>query len=208
LALVTPRPLVLASTSKYRGELLGRLGVPFEQAKPDFDERAHDERWGSMPAADFALALAEGKARSLAAAHPGSLILAADQIAVLPDEGRVGVMLTKPGTQARAVEHLMRLAGRTHLLITGVVLYDAGRDEQSAVVDEQRMTMRAFGREEAEAYVREYKPVDCAGSYRIEDAGIALFERVEGLDYTGIIGLPLMATGRLLRAEGLLPADV
>ncbi len=203
-------PLVLASTSKYRGELLSRLGAPFEQAKPDFDERAHDERWGTMPPAEFALTLAEGKARSLAARFPRGFILAADQIAVLPDDshGGMGSMLVKPGTPARAVDNLMLLAGRTHALITGVVLLDVARDELHRTVDEHRLTMRRFGRAEAEAYVDAYAPVDCAGSYRIEDAGIALFEKVEGDDFTGIIGLPLMATGRLLRSVGLLPADV
>lgn len=207
---MSARPLVLASTSRYRGELLSRLGVSFEQAKPDFDERAHDARWGTMAPAEFALNLAEGKARSLAQRFPRGYVLAADQIAVLPGDGNggVGTMLVKPGSKARAVDNLMRLAGRTHTLITGVVLLDVERDALHRAVDEHRLTMRAFGRAEAEAYVEAFEPVDCAGSYRIEDAGIALFEKVEGRDYTGIIGLPLMETGRLLREVALLPADV
>lgn len=194
--------LVLASTSAARRDLLERLELPFEVAAPDFDEAEHHDRFDELPDAAFALMLARGKARSLAARFGDRYILAADQIAVLPGPPRR--RLDKPGREEVAIEHLMALSGRTHHLTTGVVLLPPGGGEPLEAVDEQRLTLRAFDRAEAEAYVRRHRPLECAGSYRIEDAGIKLFERIEGTDTTGIIGLPLLAVSRLLRAAGLL----
>jgi septum formation protein len=99
----------------------------------------------------------------------------------------------------------MRLSGATFRLVTGVVLLDAATGEAATAVDIQTLTMRAYGEREAADYVRRYQPLDCAGSFRIEDAGIKLFTRIDGADYTGIIGLPLLAVARLLRGVGLLP---
>lgn len=196
-----PEPeLVLASTSRWRAELLARLELPFTTAAPRFDERAEDHRFAELGPQAFALHLARAKAASLAA-DSSAWILAADQLAVL-DEAAGPELLHKPGTAARAVEQLMRLRGRTHRLVTAVVL-TRGPLEHHAI-DEQRLTMRAFSRAEAEAYVTRHQPLGSVGSYHIEDAGIRLFERIEG-DYTGIIGLPLLAVCRLLRAAGLLP---
>jgi len=196
--------LLLASTSRYRKALLERLDVPFESAAPEFDERSLDGEFGRMSHDAFATALALGKAKSLRPHWPDHFILAADQIAVLP--GDPPQLLHKAGTQARAVAQLMEMGGRTHMLVTAVVLMRPGDDAVTSTVDHQRMVMRAFAQEEAERYVRHYQPLDCAGAYRIEDAGIRLFERIDGHDYTGIIGLPLLAVCRLLRGVGLLPA--
>lgn len=194
--------LVLASISAARRALLERLEVPFVVDAPAFDEAACSERFETMSDAAFALMLARGKAESLATRHPGCWILAADQVAVLPGPPRR--LLDKPGREDVAVEHLMALSGRTHHLTTGVVLLHPERGEEHEAVDEQRLTLRAYDRAEAEAYVRRHRPLECAGSYRIEDAGIKLFERIEGQDYTGIMGLPLIAVARLLRAVGVL----
>ena len=200
------RQVVLASTSRYRAGLLGHLEVPFEQAAPDFDERALDHRFEELGAQAFALLLARGKAQSLRASYPEALILAADQVAVIPAaDDQPDQQLHKPGTPERAVESLMRLRGRTHLLVNGIVLFDAREERIYEAGDVQRMTMRQFSRDEAQAYVDRHAPLDSAGSYRIEDAGIKLFERVESSDYTGIIGLPLLATAGLFRQAGLLP---
>jgi septum formation protein len=196
-----PRSLVLASTSRYRQELMSRLGVPFVAAAPDYDERAEDHRWADLGPEDFALHLAGGKAASLRDAVPGALVLGADQVAVLPPRD----LLHKPGTVEAASEQLMRMSGRVLHLVTGVVLLDTDSGEQRRAVDRQALTLRAYGRAEAEAYVQRYRPLDCAGSFRIEDAGITLFERIDGADFTGIIGLPLLAVCRLLREVGLLP---
>ena len=195
------RPLVLASTSRYRHELLQRLDLPFLAAAPDFDERAEDHRFAALGPEGFALLLARGKAASLRTAHPQGWILGADQVAVLPPAR----LLHKPGTAERAVEQLMQLSGQVLHLVTGVVLLDAATGAEHQAVDRQALTLRSFARAEAEAYVTRHQPLDCAGSFRIEDAGITLFERIDGADFTGIIGLPLLAVCRLLREVGLLP---
>ncbi len=193
---------MLASTSAARRELLARLELPFEVAAPAFDETAQAHRFEAMSDADYALMLAQGKALSLADQAGDRYILAADQIAVLPGPPRR--RLDKPASEEVAVEHLMALAGHTHHLTTGVVLLHPGRGLRLQAVDEQRLTLRDVPRAEVETYVRRHRPLECAGSYRIEDAGIKLFERIEGQDYTGIMGLPLIAVGRLLREAGLL----
>ena len=202
LKLAMPPELVLASTSAARRALLERLEVPFVVDAPEFDEAAHGDRFEGMTDAEFALLLARGKAQSLAARHPERWILAADQVAVLPGPPRR--RLDKPGREDVAIEHLVALSGRTHHLTTGVVLLHPGHGEQHEAVDEQRLTLRAYDRAEAEAYVRRHRPLECAGSYRIEDAGIKLFQRIEGQDYTGIMGLPLIAVAGLLRRVGVL----
>lgn len=191
--------LVLASTSPYRAELLGRLEVEFDVAAHRYDERAADALFETMAPEDFAARLARGKAESLTQSEPDAWILAADQIAVVD-----GALLTKPGTVEAAVDQLMRLSGRTHQLITGVCLLEASTGRSFEALDRQELTMRQFERDEAHAYVARHLPLDCAGSYRIEDAGIKLFERVVGGDYTGIIGLPLLAVADLLRRAHLL----
>lgn len=200
-----PDPLILASTSRWRIELLARLDVPFVSVAPDFDERAEDHRLPELGPHAFALELARGKARSVAAdsGRADAWVLAADQLAVL-DEPEGPVLLHKPGTLERAVEQLMQLRGRTHRLISGVVL--ARGEIEHHEIDEQHLTMRSFERAEAEAYVARHRPVASAGSYHIEDAGIRLFERIDsrGGDHTGIMGLPLLAVCRLLRAASLL----
>jgi septum formation protein len=197
------RPLVLASTSRYRRELMARLEVPFVAAAPEFDERAEDRRFAELGPADFAVHLARGKAASLRRDHSDAWILGADQVAVLP--GPPDELLHKPGSEEQAVDQLMRLSGRTFELVTGVVLLDAATGAVRSAVDHQRLVMRPFGRPEAEAYVTRHRPLDCAGSFRIEDPGIKLFARIDSADFTGIIGLPLLAVAALLRDVGLLP---
>ena len=193
--------LVLASTSRWRAQLLARLELPFTSAAPRFDERAEDHRFAELGPQAFALHLARGKALSLVdEVGAGAWILAADQLAVLDEPGGPE-LLHKPGTEARAVEQLMRLRGREHRLVTAVVL-TRGAVEHHAI-DEQRLTMRSFPRAEAAAYVARHQPLDSVGAYHVEDAGIRLFERIEG-DYTGIIGLPLLAVCRLLRLAEML----
>ena len=195
--------LVLASGSRWRAELLARLDLEFDCQPADFDERAHDHRFAELGPEGLALLLAEGKAEAVAHVRPGDWILAADQIAVL-DEPSGPVLLHKPGTEARAIAQLQRLRGRGHRLLTAVVLRGPG-GFMAHDFDTQALTMREFSDAEAEAYVRRYRPVDSVGSYHVEDAGIKLFERIDG-DHTGIMGLPLLAVCRLLRRAGLLEA--
>jgi len=196
--------LLLASTSSYRRVLLERLGLPFDVAAPIFDEAAHEDAFDGSSDEAFALRLAEGKARSLAASHADHLILAADQIATV--SAPVRTLLHKPGTVERAVSQLMLLAGRTHVLTTGVVLMHPRTERLETAVDRQRLTMRSYTESEARAYVEAARPLDCVGAYRVEDAGVTLFESIDADDVTGVIGLPLLHVCRLLRRFGVLPS--
>ena len=195
--------LILASGSRWRAQLLARLELPFEAVAPDYDERAQDHLFEELGPREFALHLARGKAATLASERPHAWILAADQIAVLDEPGGP-ILLHKPGSEERAEAQLMRLRGRRHRLITAVVLRGPAPEAAEAhEIDEHRMTMRAFSRAEAADYVARHRPLGSVGAYHIEDAGIRLFERIEGEDDTAIIGLPLLAVCRLLRGADL-----
>ncbi|MFN8051201.1 MAG: nucleoside triphosphate pyrophosphatase [Acidimicrobiales bacterium] len=194
------RPLVLASASRYRAELLTGAGLVFTVARPTFDERALDHRFDEVGAAGLALELASGKARSVAAAHPDALVIGGDQLAVLTVDG-VDRLLHQPGDAARAVEQLMEMSGTTHRLVNGLVVLDTSTGREHAEVDEHRITMRDFTRAEAEAYVEAFEPFDCAGGYRLEDDA-DLVASVDGEHPSGVIGLNLPSLRRLLGAAG------
>jgi len=192
------KPLVLASTSPWRGELLARLGLPFVQADPGVDEAPH-KALGLSPDA-LVVRLAVVKAEALADAYPDALILGGDQVACLDDD-----ILGKPGSVDAAVAQLLRLQGRTHELLTGVALHDAAAGTTTTALDRHSMTMRALSESQARRYVETDDPIHCAGSYKVEALGIALFDRVRGDDWTAIVGLPLTAVGRLMRDLGVDP---
>ncbi len=185
--------LVLASTSVYRRELLARLGIPFRCVAPRFDEAALS-RDGKTPRA-VAEALAEGKAASISMLEQGATVIGCDQLVAL--EGRI---LGKPGSLERAIEQLETLAGQTHELITALVVL---RDEQSFHhTDVTRLRMRPLTRAEIERYAEHDRPIDCAGSYKLEQRGIVLFESIETEDHSAITGLPLIRLTGLLRTLG------
>lgn len=186
--------LVLASTSPYRRALLARLGLEFEACAPAFEEK----RDGDPEA--MVLANARGKAASLSPRFPEALIIGSDQAAVC--EGRI---LGKPGTAARAVEQLLLLAGREHALLTALAVLRAKDGSVETALVAHRMRLRPLTRAEAEAYVRREMPIDCAGAYKSEGLGIALFEYLRGDDPTAIVGLPLTAVCQLLRRCGVDP---
>ena len=192
------RQLVLASTSPYRAELLTRLGLPFTAAPPHVDEDAAKAR--GLSAHDLVERLSIDKAAALASAHPDALIIGSDQCAELN-----GKILGKPGTHERAVAQLVSMAGRTHDLWTGVAVLDARTGEHRGEVDRHRLTMRSLTREQLDGYVGFDQPLDCAGSYKIESRGVALFERIEGEDATAIVGLPLLRLTRMLAGFGVDP---
>lgn len=185
--------LVLASTSRYRRELLARLGLPFRAVAPACDEEAL-KLPGLRPEA-LAARLARAKAESLRATEPGATLLGSDQIAALGD-----VVLGKPGTVARAAEQLALLAGRTHLLVTAIAVLHAGRVLEH--VDVTRLSMRPLTREQIDRYLAADAPLDCAGSYKLEARGITLFERIESADHSAITGLPLIALTSMLASVG------
>lgn len=185
------RDLVLASTSVYRRELLARLRLPFLCEAPGVDEAAV-KRALPDPAAAVA-ELARQKARAVAARRPGAIVIGSDQGACLD-----GTMLDKPGSVAAAEAQLQRLSGRTHELRTAVAIaHPGGLVEWTDVT---RLTMRTLSAAEIERYVMAEQPLDCAGSYKIEGLGIALFERIDGGDQTAIQGLPLLRVAAELRA--------
>lgn len=186
--------LILASTSPYRRELLTRLGIPFRCEAPVCDEEAIKKE-GHAPR-ELAERLAALKAQSLAGKHPGAILIGSDQLA----SGPAGI-LGKPGTRAAALAQLEALSGRTHELITALAVWRDGRLWMHT--DVARLTMRALTRAELERYVDADRPFDCAGSYRLEARGIALFERIDAEDHSAIVGLPLMALAGQLRTLGL-----
>jgi septum formation protein len=191
---MTTRRLVLATTSPYRRALLETIGVRFLVESPLFEE----DHGRHLDPATLAIAFARGKAESLAARFPDAVIVGADQVPEL--EGRI---LGKPGSEGRAIEQLLALQGRTHRLITAVAVHDAARKttEHRAVV--HAMRMRPLSRATIEAYVARDRPLDCAGSYRVEARGALLFEEMCGADHTAIVGLPLTVVADLLARVGV-----
>lgn len=191
-------PLILASTSRFRAELLGRLGLPWEQEDSLIDEEPWKRR-GLSPA-ELVTQLAMAKAEAVQRRHPGAVVLGADQVAELN-----GTILGKPGSTERAVEQLEFLSGRTHTLWSAVALVGPCPEQVQVDVDVHQMTMRALGRAELVRYVEREDVLGCAGSYRVEGLGAALFSAMEGHDWTGIIGLPLLTVVRMLHSLGLDP---
>ena len=196
--------LVLASTSRYRAEVLRRLGVTFESVAPGVDELIPP---GMAPIAAAAM-LARKKALAVST-RPGfedALVIGSDQICIAPAGGPGGdaseaAILGKPGNAELALAQLRRLQGARHRLVTAVAV--ARREEVHAAVDVHTLTMHALGDEQLHAYITADQPLDCAGSYRLEARGIALFSRIEPdpetSDESAIVGLPLLKTLRLLR---------
>jgi septum formation protein len=186
--------LILASTSPYRRVALDRLGVSYEAIAPTCDEEAlKDPALGALALASH---LAREKARSIADHQPDAYVLGADQLVELD-----GAILGKPYTAERAVAQLARMSGRAHRLVTAfaLVLPGGAVDEH---VDVHTLHVRPLRHEELVRYVAADMPLDCAGSYKVESRGIALFDRIEGEDFTAITGLPLIALTSRLRAHG------
>jgi septum formation protein len=188
------RRLVLGSTSRYRRALLERFGVPFDVAAPGVDEAPLP---GERPA-ETALRLSEAKARAVAARFPDALVIGSDQVADC-DGSPVG----KPGDRERAFAQLRALSGRTVVFHTGVALVDARSGRCRSELVDIASTFRTLSDGEILAYLDREQPWDCAGSVKSEGPGIALFERIASDDPTALIGLPLIAVARLLRAEGV-----
>jgi septum formation protein len=185
--------IVLASTSSYRAGLLSRILRSFHQAAPGTDESA-------LPAeapAQRAARLAETKARDVAATRPGSIVIGSDQVADLD-----GMVLDKPGTPETARAQLAASSGKDVVFHTAVCVIDA-HGRAAVHTDETRVTFRSLTSSDIERYVERERPLDCAGSFKCEGLGITLFERIVNKDPTALVGLPLIATSRLLREAGI-----
>ena len=189
----TPR-IVLASTSRYRAELLHRLLDDFEQIAPDVDEQPLS---GEAPAARAAR-LAAAKATAVSAKHRDAVVIGSDQVAALGD-----AILHKPGSCDNAHEQLRASSGNVVHFHTGLCVCDGCDGRLQSYTDETRVVFRTLSDEEIRRYLAREHPLDCAGSFKSEGAGIALFERIESADPTALVGLPLIALARLLRASGI-----
>jgi len=187
--------LILASTSRYRRELLARLKVPFRCVAPEVDEAAFQAQAAAAGAEQLALDLARLKAISVAARHPTTVVLASDQVCVCEER-----ILSKPGNAERAIEQLQFLAGKAHQLITAVCIVC----EKDACLfrDITHLKMRALKSAEIARYVAADEPLDCAGSYKLECLGISLFDSIQSDDHTAITGLPLLLVSQHLRKLG------
>ena len=188
------RPLVLGSTSRYRRELLERLGLPFTVAAPHTDETPQP---GETPRA-LALRLALAKARAVAQQHPDAVVIGSDQVADL-----AGQPLGKPGEHARAVQQLRQMRGQTVVFQTAVAMVCAATGFEQVDLAPVEVKFRDLSDAEIERYLRTEQPYDCAGSAKSEGLGIALLDAIHSDDPTALIGLPLIRSCRMLRAAGL-----
>ncbi len=188
--------LILASTSRYRRELLARLRLPFEVRSPDVDETPFP---GEMPAA-LAQRLALAKARAVSALFPDAVVIGSDQVADLEGEP-----IGKPGTHERAVAQLRSMRGRSVVFQTAVAVVRASTGYVGTALAPVTVRFRQLSDAEIEHYLRAEQPYDCAGSAKVETLGIALLDAVESDDPTALVGLPLIRTAALLRAAGIDP---
>ncbi|KDB08429.1 Septum formation protein Maf [Burkholderia sp. lig30] len=192
----SPPRLILASSSRYRRSLLERLHVPFDVVSPDLDETPLP---GESPSAT-ALRLAATKARTVAAgadAPHGVLVIGSDQVATFD-----GQQIGKPGTHARALEQLVAMQGREVEFHSALSLFDSrtGTTQSEDIVT--RVRFRTLPEAELDAYLRAETPYDVAGSAKSEGLGIALLDAIDSDDPTALVGLPLIALTRMLRAAG------
>jgi septum formation protein len=186
-------PLILASTSAYRRELLGRLGIGFTCQSPGIEESV----LGQELPMDRALRLAHAKAHAIAERSPHACIIGADQVAVCGEQ-----LLEKPGAAAASRTQLQRLSGASARFYTGCALLCPARGLRLAHLDTTVVSFRALEAPEIERYVAHDEPYDCAGGFKAERLGIALMESIESSDPTALIGLPLIWVADALRRAG------
>ncbi|APW45769.1 Maf family protein [Rhodoferax antarcticus] len=188
------RPLILASTSVYRCQLLERLRLPFSVIASQVDETPLA---GESPK-NMARRLALAKAQSVAQAHPSAVVIGSDQVADLD-----GQALGKPGNHARAVQQLQAMRGKTVIFQTAVAVVCQETGFEKTDLAQVKVTFRALSDAQIEAYLLAEQPYDCAGSAKSEGLGIALLERIDNDDPTALIGLPLIRTCRMIEAAGI-----
>ena len=187
-------PIVLASTSRYRRELLARLGLPFEVVSPQVDETALPNE--APP--DTARRLAEAKARAVAGRFPKAIVIGSDQVAVLE-----GTTLGKPGNHANALRQLKAMRGKEVAFHTALCLCHAASGQAQTRVVPFYVRFRDYSDAQIERYLQREQPYDCAGSARCEGLGIALIAEMRGEDPNALIGLPLIALTEMLAAQGI-----
>ncbi len=187
-------PIILASSSPYRRELLAKLGLRFTTQSPDIDESPHP---GESPEALVAR-LAQEKAQAIAHVHGNALIIASDQIAVLNDK-----ILGKPSDHANAVKQLNTASGQSVRFLTSLALLNSSNNRIQLEVVPFTVHFRTLSTSEIENYLQKEQPYNCTGSFKSETLGITLFERLEGDDPHTLIGLPLIRLVRMLKNEAV-----
>lgn len=187
-------PLLLASSSPYRRQLLDRLRLPFVCASPDIDEnqRPHES------ATALVKRLAQEKAMALATRFPDHLIIGSDQVAVLGDQ-----ILGKPQTFERALQQLSTTSGKSVTFLTGLALYNSQTGRCQIDYVPFTVHMRVLDQARISRYLHAEQPYDCAGSFKAEGLGVSLFRSTEGPDATSLIGLPLIRLVDMLMEEGV-----
>jgi len=192
--LILNKKLILASTSSFRRELLGKLGIPFEVASPNIDETALP----GEAASHTALRLAEAKARAVASQFPNALIIGSDQVATLEN-----IHIGKPGNHLKAVEQLRLMRGKTVVFNTALALFNSSTDQVQSKLIPTNVRFRELSDDQIESYLQKEKPYNCAGSAKSEGLGIAVIASIEGTDPNALIGLPLIELISMLNNEGI-----
>jgi septum formation protein len=190
---MTPR-IILASTSPFRKQLLDKLGINFDTAAPDIDE----SRRQNESAEQLVRRLAEQKAQAVAAQFPDSLIIGSDQVACLGEQ-----VLGKPGDPANALRQLQQASGQCVTFLTGLSLLNSATLRCQTVCEPFRVHFRSLSDQQINHYLQREQPFNCAGSFKSEALGIALFSRLEGDDPNSLIGLPLIRLIDMLAQESV-----
>ena len=185
--------LILASTSPFRRSILEKLGLPFDCHAPEVDETPHP---GETPS-QLVERLSIAKAQAVAAHLKEGLVIGSDQVAVIDND-----ILGKPGNHENAVAQLQRASSKTVTFLTGLALVNVKTGSIQAEVVPFKVVFRELSREQIDNYLKAEQPYNCAGSFKSEGLGIALFERLEGDDPNTLIGLPLIRLIRMLEKEG------
>ncbi|MHA6493733.1 Maf family protein [Pseudomonas borbori] len=186
-------PLVLASSSPYRRELLSRLCLPFIWSAPDIDESCQPHEQAEA----LVRRLAHAKATALCSSHDNHLIIGSDQVAVLDQQ-----ILGKPHEFERAREQLMAASGRTVTFLTGIALLNSANGTCEVDCIPFSVHFRALSEAQIVRYLHAEQPYDCAGSFKAEGLGVSLFRGTEGTDATSLVGLPLIRLVEMLNAAG------
>jgi septum formation protein len=187
------RPLILASTSRYRASLLQRFGLDFTTENPGIDET---QRHGESPRGR-SFRLSEAKAEAIAQRFPGAIVIGGDQVPTAST-----TILEKPGTAANCREQLMLLSGSTAEFYTACTVRCLETGVKLSHVDTTAVKLRPLSDAEIDRYIEREKPFDCAGGFKAEALGITLFERIDSEDPSAIVGMPLIWLASALRAVG------
>jgi septum formation protein len=185
--------LILASTSPFRKTLLEKFNIPFTTVSPEVDEAA----LVTEDAQQLVSRLAEEKAKAVASLHPNALIIGSDQVATID-----GKIIGKPGSREKAIEQLSQASGKRVTFHTGLCLYNSHTQKSQLCCEPFHVHFRSLDKEQIERYLDIEQPYNCAGSFKSEGLGIALFKRLEGDDPNTLIGLPLIRLVDMLANEG------